>query len=196
MEHVELQLLGGVLYLLNKYFLFLMEECGSRNQDSFWFWKKWAWGVYLLGLPPWLAFFFWEQNWIFFCIEAGGVPAMLCGYINAWSREDAPRWLEKLAVVAVPIGIVFSLWDFGLSRWPTQILETAGSAGFLVGTYLIYKGKLVGYKWFAVMNIATGILVGIQGYWLLCIMQAASVILVVMAYRAKKKRITHEPCVV
>jgi len=191
LEYAELQLLGGGLYLLNKVFLLLMEKRGlGREDNAFWFWKKWAWGVYLLGLPPWLVFFYLEQNWIFFCIEAGGAPAMLCGFINSMSQRDAPRWLERIAIAAVPFGIALSLWDLGLSRWPTQLLEVAGSAGFLVGTYLLYKERLVGYRWFMLMNLATGILVGIQGYSILCGMQAASIGIIALAYRAKKQNLS------
>jgi hypothetical protein len=92
--------------------------------------------VYLLGLPPIVIMLCMKQNWIFAAIEIGGAPAMLCGLIAAFSRKDAPKWLDRLAVVAVPVGLALSLLDLGFSRPLTQGLEIGGSAGFLIGTYL------------------------------------------------------------
>lgn len=181
MEHIELQVLGGLLYLLNKVFLVFMEKARDRDGEAYWKWRRWAWIVYLLGLPPVLAMFYFKKNWIFGAIELGGSPAMLCGVIAAYSRKNAPAWLDRIALAAIPIGLALSLLDLGISRPTTQGLEILGSAGFLVGTYLLAKDDKRGYGWFFLMNAATAILFGVQGYYLFVPQQIVSVALVVWA---------------
>ena len=187
MEHLMLQIVGGTLYLLNKVFLNLMER-RRGDVEQFWFWRKLAWGVYLLGLPPIVWIFFLEKDWIFGSIEIGGAPAMMCGLIAAFSRKDAPSWLDKLALVAIPVGLILSAWDLGGINTGTQLLEIAGSGGFLVGTYLLAKDHESGYYWFMLMNVATGILLGIQGYYLFVPQQILSIFLIADAHRIRRSR--------
>ena len=193
MEHLGLQVIGGLLYLLNKVFLVFMERARDKDEESFWKWRKWTWIIYLAGLPPVLAMFYFKRNWIFGAIELGGAPAMLCGILAACSRKDAPKWLDRLALAAIPIGLALSLWDLGLSRPLTQGLEILGSAGFLIGTYLLAKDDRRGYNWFFLMNLATAILFGVQGYYLFVPQQAVSVILVLYARRIRSMS---QPCAV
>jgi len=186
LEHLTLQIVGGTLYLLNKIFLNLMER-RRGDVEQFWLWRKLAWAVYLLGLPPIVWIFFLERDWIFGTIELGGVPAMLCGLIAAFNRKGAPSWLDRLALVAIPVGLGLSVWDFGGITTSTQLLEIAGSAGFLIGTYLLAKDRQSGYYWFMLMNVATGILLGLQGYYLFVPQQIISIILIADAYRVRRR---------
>lgn len=146
-----------------------------------------AWGSYLLGLPPIAMIFFLEKDWIFGSIELGGAPAMLYGLIAAFSRKDAPQWLDRLALLAVPIGLGLSIWDLGSIGATTQLLEIAGSAGFLIGTYLLAKDRESGYYWFMLMNLTTGTLLYIQGYYLFVPQQIVSVFLIADAHRIRRK---------
>jgi hypothetical protein len=187
LEHLTLQIVGGTLYLLNKVFLNLMER-RRGNVEQFWLFRKLTWAVYLLGLPPIVAIFFIERDWIFGLVELGGAPAMLCGLIAAFNRKSAPKWLDRLAIAAVPVGFTLSVWDFGGITTLTQFLEILGSAGFLVGTYLLAKDRQSGYYWFLIMNVTTGVLLGIQGYYLFIPQQALSILLILDAYRVRKTR--------
>ena len=162
-------------------------ERKRKDADRFWFWRKMAWGSYLLGLPPIVAIFFLEKDWIFGSIELGGAPAMLCGLVAAFSRKDAPKWLDWLALGAVPVGLVLSVWDLGSFGSLTQLLEVAGSAGFLIGTYFLAKDREVGYYWFMLMNLTTGTLLYIQDYYLFVPQQILSVFLIVDAHRIRRK---------
>lgn len=186
MEHLALQLVGGSLYLLHKVFLDLMERARNRHEvELFWFWRKIAWAVYLLGLPAVVAIFFRERNWLFGCIELGGSPAMLCGLLTAWRRKDPPKWLDAIALAAIPVGLAWSLYDFGGITTQSQLLEVGGSAGFLIGTYLLSLDRESGYWWFMLMNVATGLLMYHQGYLLFVPQQAISMILIIDAYRIR-----------
>lgn len=157
--------------------------------EQFWFWRKWTWAVYLMGLPFIVWMFFLERDWIFASIEIGGIPAMLCGLVVAFRRKNAPNWLNYLAIIAIPIGLALSAWDFGgISLSPgTQLLEILGSAGFLVGTLLLAKDYQSGYYWFMLMNVSTGILLGIQGNYLMFPQQILSVALIYDAHRIRRR---------
>ena len=141
-----------------------------------------------MGLPPIVAIFFRERNWLFGVIEIGGAPAMLCGVIAAFRRRDAPQWLELLALAAIPVGLAISLYDFGGITTFTQLLEIAGSAGFLIGTYLLARDRESGYWWFTIMNIATGLLLYLEHYPLIVPQQILSVIIVLDARRIRRSR--------
>lgn len=187
MSRLALQLVGGTLYLLNKMFLDSMERARLRSERMFWLWRKLAWAVYLLGLPPIVAIFFRERNWLFGSIELGGAPSMLCGLIAAFAAKKAPAWLDRIALAAIPIGLGLSLYDFGGLRTFNQGLEVAGSAGFLIGTYLLAKDDERGYWWFMLMNLSTGWLLYREGYPLFVPQQALSVVFIVDAYRVRRR---------
>jgi hypothetical protein len=78
-----------------------------------------------------------------------------------------------------------SFLDFGGINTLNQWLEIAGSAGFLIGTYLLAHDNRRGYGWFFVMNAATAWLLGRQGYLLFVPQQILSVILVLYALRMR-----------
>ena len=189
MKHLGLQIVGGVLYLLNKVFLDLMERRRNHDEEAFWHWRRWAWIVYLVGLPPVVMILLLERDWILGAIEIGGLPAMLCGLVAAMSRKEAPKWLDRIALVAIPIGLTLSLLDHGGLASVTQLCEIGGSAGFLVGTYLLSKDRQSGYGWFMLMNVATGALLYLQNYVLFVPQQILSVVFIADAYRLRRARV-------
>ncbi len=184
MDSIALEdVLGGGLYLLNKLFLDIMERRKS-SVEAYWFWRKLAWIVYLLGLPPVLMIFYHEQDWLFGAVELGGTPAMFCGVIAAMSRKNAPAWLDRIALYAIPVGLAVTFLDF--RDWHTFALQFLGSAGFLIGTYELSKDRQSGYNWFLLMNTATGALLYVQGrpFWLL--QQILSIIFTFDARRVRR----------
>ena len=195
MSRTMLQLLGGGMYLLNKIFLDAMEHVRSKNEEDnknnakFWLLNQMAWAVYLLGLVPFVIIFFKERNWLFGAIELGGMPAMLCGLIAAIRKRDAPTWLAYLALLAIPAGLGYSLYDFGGITTLNQGLEIGGSAGFLIGTFLLSRGRQSGYLWFLLMNGATAYLMYIENYLLLVLGQILSIVFTVDAFRTRTEKV-------
>lgn len=187
-SELELAVVGGGLYLTNKALLNVMERRRRlTSAEPFWFWRRWAWSIYLMGLPPIVAVFLTKDNWVFAAIEVGGVPAMLCGLVTAMKRRDPPRWLHWIANCGLLIGICLSLGNLGLSRPVTQGLETLGGIGFLVGTIMLAKDKEKGYWWFLLMGVATGTLFYVQGDYVLAAMQAVSICVVLDSQRVKRR---------
>lgn len=185
LSRMELSLWGGGFYLLNKVFLNLMERARPNNVQAYWLFRQFAWIVYLIGLPFIVFMFFREKNWIFGMIELGGAPAMAYGILAAFSKKKGPAWLDHLALAAIPVGLVLSFLNFREAR--TFALEVLGSAGFLVGTYLLSKDRKGGYWWFTLMNLATGWLLYIENYPLFVPQQIFSVLLVLDAMRIRNR---------
>ncbi|MEK7164438.1 MAG: hypothetical protein AAB779_00665, partial [Patescibacteria group bacterium] len=146
--------------------------------------------VYLAGLPPWVTIFVGSRNWIAASVEASGAPAMLLGLIIALrgTTKKPPRWLDHLALICIPLGFSYSLYDFGGLNTLNQWLEIGLVAGFLVGTYLLAKERASGYLWYVLMHISCGWLMWIQDYPWLFIQQAASLVFIADAYRATRSR--------
>jgi len=186
-----LQWLGGGFYLLNKIFLSLSERARNRGDNATA--RKWriaSWVVYLVGLPPWVAIFVSHRNWIAASVEASGIPAMVLGLVIAFrgTTKDPPRWLDSLALVCIPMGFSYSLYDFGGLKSINQWLEIGLVVGFLVGTYLLAKERTEGYLWYVLMHVACAWLMWIQGYQWLFLQQAVSLVFIGDAYRMAKKR--------
>lgn len=186
-----LQLWGGLGYLLNKIFLWLSERTrnGGKNASA----RKWriaSWAICLLGLPPWVIIFVTCQNWIAASVETSGAPAMLLGLIIALrgTTQNPPRWLDRLALVCIPLGFGYSLYDFGGITTINQWLELGIVLGFLVGTYLLAKEKLGGYLWYLLMHVTCGWLMWIQGYPWLFLQQLVSLIFIMDAWRVARKQ--------
>jgi len=97
-------------------------------------------------------------------------------------------WLERLALICIPIGFAYSLYDFGGFNTLNQWLEIVLVAGFQVGTYLLAKERAVGYLWYMMMNISCGWLMWREDYQWLFLQQMASLLLVTDAYLMQKKR--------
>lgn len=189
--HEVLQWLGGGLYLLNKIFLSFAERASFHGADvTSRRWRIASWAVYLIGLPPWVIIFVSWRNWIAAAVEASGAPAMLLGLIIALrgTTQKTPRILHRLAVVCVPLGFAYSLWDFGGLSTLKQWLEIGLVLGFLIGTYQIAKLRPSGYLWFVLMHISCGWLMWIQGYSWLFIQQVVSLVFIADAYYMSHKR--------
>lgn len=189
--HQLLQLLAGGFYLLNKVFLSFSERSSSAgNGVKARRWRIAAWAVYLIGLPPWVIIFILRHNWIAASVEASGAPAMVLGLVIALQGKNKipPRWLDHLAVVCIPLGFAYSLYDFGGLNTINQWLEIALVIGFLIGTYLLAKERAGGYLWYVLMHISCGWLMWIQGYPWLFWQQVVSLGFIVDAYNTQRKR--------
>lgn len=183
--HALLQWLGGGFYLLNKIFFSFSERASLRgNERLARRWRIASWAVYLVGLPPWVIIFVSWRNWIAASVEASGAPAMFLGLVLALrgTAKDPPKWLDRLALVCVPLGFAVSLYDFGGLKTLNQWLEIGLTSGFLVGTYQLARDRASGYLWFVLMHVTCGWLMHIQGYpWLLA-QQVASLGFILDAY--------------
>ena len=183
MPTIFFQIWGGGFYLLNKIFFSRAERCTGDKQKA---WKANAWFVYLLGLPAILVLFYLKRNWIGFAIEGGSAASMVLGLVIAKRGiENAPKWLDYIALCCVIIGIGFSLYDFGGITTLNQVLELGMSVGFLLGVYLLAKENPNGYLWFMLMNVSTFFLMYIQDYYIMTVQQAISLGFVVDAYRTQ-----------
>ncbi|EGB14292.1 hypothetical protein DND132_1079 [Pseudodesulfovibrio mercurii] len=158
---IILQIWGGSCYLLNKIGFCGAERSSTPEGDRQW--RLWSWGIFLAGLPAWVAVFAMERNWIAASVEAGGSPAMLMGFIIALrGRGHEPRWLDLLARWSVVLGLGASLHDFGGITTLTQVFELCVAAGFLMGAYLSAKGSALGYLGFILGNLGCAALMGSQ----------------------------------
>ena len=201
MPHIGLQLWGGVFYLLNKIFLSLAERAGEKEPEKRTRWRIKAWTVYLVGLPAWVIIFVQERNWIAAALESSGAPSMLLGLTTDFkklndlkegkiSKEETAEglgWLDLLSVVAIILGLGYSLYDFGGLNTINQGLELAVATGFLFGTYLIAKDKISGYYWFMLMNLSNAVLMYVQSYPWLVLQQIISLCFVADALRSRRK---------
>jgi hypothetical protein len=190
---ILLEVLGALLYLLNKIFLDFMERCELNHYASaYWFWRKWAWDVYLLGSLFVIVFLvnLPKRALILASIEAGGIPSMLYGSVAARRKGKAPAWLDWLMVGGVFWGTGWSISYFRGLNSGTQLLELIGSLGFIVGLYLLAKNRFEGYFGFMVMNLATGLLFIAEHRWMFAVQQLVSIVFVLEAYWIAKG---HEP---
>lgn len=189
-----LQVVAGGCYLLNKVFLWFSERAKERCQlTRARRWRIASWAVYLCGLPLWIVIFIGWHNWIAASVEASGAPAMLLGLVTAWRgvTSSPPKWLtwlDRMALVCIPLGFAYSLYDFGGLTTINQGLEIGLVVGFLVGTYRLAKECSDGYLWYVLMHLSCGWLMWIQGYpWLLA-QQIASLAFIAAAYRVARRQ--------
>lgn len=187
-----LQCLGGGCYLLNKVCMSFSERQLQRGDtSSYRRYRIAAWCVYLIGLPPWVILFVQEKNWIAASVEACGLPAMVMGlWISLRHDEEAqvPPWIDRMALISIPVGIGYSLYDCGGFGQITQWLEILLVSGFLIGTYLLAKRRSAGYLWYVLMHVACGSLMYIQGYAWLGLQQLVSLLFILDAFLISKKR--------
>ena len=103
------------------------------------------------------------------------------------TTKNPPRWLDHFALVCIPLGFGYSLYDFGGITTIDQWLEIGLVLGFLVGTYLLAKEWASGYLWYVLMHVTCGWLMWIQGYPWLLLQQLVSLVFIVDAYRMTQK---------
>ncbi|MBT4376739.1 hypothetical protein HOD29_05170 [archaeon] len=162
----------------------------EKKKSEFSKWRTWSWIAYMIGLPAWAIIFVIEHNWIAAALEVGGLPAMILGLIIATKKTKTKiRWLEAITLLAIIIGISYSIYDFHGLNTITQFLELGIVAGFLLGTYLLAKNKGVGYICFMVMNSSNIALMAIEGYPLLVVQQVISLLVVIYAYISRRNKI-------
>jgi hypothetical protein len=189
MSHPILQIWGGVFYLLNKIFLAFAEKSEGRNPTDK-RWRIWAWVVYLIGTPPWVAIFVMKRNWIAAALEVGGIPAMILGLIIALrGKGKEPQWLHWIAIGAIALGLGYSLYDFGGFKTLNQTLELAIVSGLLVGTYLLAEEQPSGYLWFIFMCSANTVLMWRHQYPWLVAQQIVSLAFIGYAYYVQKQKV-------
>jgi len=186
------QFLGGGFYLLNKVFFSFSERARRKgDQVKARQWRIAAWAVYIIGLPPWVIIFIGERNWIAASVEASGVPAMAMGLVLALQsseKKTVPRWLDYLAAICVPLGFVYSLYDFHGLNTLKQWLEIGLVIGFLIGTYQLAKERPSGYLWYVLMHISCGCLMWIEDYPWLLLQQLISLGFIADAYLAQRQK--------
>ena len=104
------------------------------------------------------------------------------------TTRNKPRWLDRIALVCIPLGFAYSRYDFGGLNTINQWLEIGLVLGFLIGTYLLANDRASGYLWYVLMHLTCGWLMWIQGYPWLFLQQVVSLGFIVDAYRMTKKR--------
>ena len=187
MINFQLQIWGGIFYLLNKVFFAQAER--SKTIDDRKIWRIRSWIVYLTGLPAWVIVFISERNWIAAGVESGGAPAMLVGLIIAWRGHGAePKWLDNIAKLSVFVGLALSVYEFGGIISLSQFLELGIAAGFLMGTYMMAKDNSQGYLWLMLGNVSCASLMGMEGFYILMTQQLISLCFVTDAFWVRRNR--------
>lgn len=184
-----IQVIGGLCYLLNKVFFSWYERAKRKNNPTARRWRVWAWAVYIAGLPAWVYILIRWHNWIAASVEASGLPAMLLGLLTALRGKDSPpQILKQSARICIPLGLGYSLYDFGGLTTLNQWLEIGLVLGFLVGTYRLAGEHADGYLWFVLMHVTCGWLMWIQGYPWLFLQQIVSLGFIADAYATTQRR--------
>ncbi len=179
-----LQIWGGSCYLTNKMLFSLSEgRSGSRGKRG----RVAGWIVYLLGVPPWVIILLSQRNWIAASIEAGGIPAMVFGLVNALGdgkeiSRRGDRITSAVTYAFILLGLGGSLLDRGGLVSLSQFLEILVTAGFLLGSYLLAKRHAAGWLFFMLMNGSMGALMLLQGKPVLAMQQGISLGFVIYGY--------------
>lgn len=184
-----LQIWGGGLYLLNKMFFAFAEGRRETLQRKL---RITGWVVYLLGVPAWVIILVSKHDWIAAAIEAGGVPAMLFGLLNACRNTDTAGTVLDLVAAqftyaALCFGVAYSLYDYGGLSSGSQILEIGVMIGFLLGSYLLARKNTWGWLFFMLMNGNMASLMLLQHKPLLAIQQLVSLCFVIYGFTVALK---------
>ena len=184
-----LQAWGGGFYLCNKIFFALAEGKAPRAKRRF---RIWGWTVYILGVPAWVIILVGKHDWIAASIEAGGIPAMSFGLFNVYRNTAIPnKVFDFIASFAtylfLTLGVCYSLYDYGGITSISQLLELGVTFGFLIGSYLLAKNRLLGWPFFMLMNGSMGALMLIQHKPLLAVQQLVSLSFVVYGFSVALK---------
>ncbi|MCL2066935.1 MAG: multidrug transporter [Treponema sp.] len=186
-----LQIWGGTGYLLAKLLLAIAEGVDNGRK-----WRIVGWFSYLLGIPAWVILLVSKNNWVIAANDIGCIPSMILGIITAWKQNhQANKIYEKFVkfftVFMIIMGTSYSIYYFRGITTISQVLEILVIIGFLSGSYLLAKNNHNGWLLFALMCVSIVILMAIQGKTLLAIMQAISIIIVIIGYIRAKKRIKY-----
>jgi len=186
-NHLALQIWGGGFYTLNKFFLSKSERTvGDKRR----LWRIWSWIVYIVGVPAWAIIFIIERDWIATALQFGGTPSLFLGLaIAVRGKGETPKWLDRIAITTVAIGLCISVYDFGGINTLSQTLELLIVTSSLLGVYLIAKESASGYLWFLLTHTSSLALLGMQGYWILALQQIISFAFIFDAYRNQKRRL-------
>lgn len=179
-----LQVWGGGFYLSNKILLAIAE---GRPQKSKRLLRLAGWSIYVLGVPAWVIILISKQNWIAASIEVGGVPSMLLGIFNVYTRDEASsKVFDTIALgvtyVSLALGVSYSIYGHGGINTVTQLLEIGVMVGFLLGSYFLAKNLSFGWLFFMLMNGSMAILMFIQGKPILTIQQLFSLCFVIYGF--------------
>ena len=185
-----LQIWGGSFYLTNKICFALAE--GKRDRYRRRNLKLFGWAIYILGVPAWVAILIFKHDWIAASIEAGGLPAMLFGLFNVYTKSIHPnRTLDsitsRITYGFILLGVGYSLYDYGGIVSVPQVLEIGVMVGFLLGSYLLAKGNFNGWLFFMLMNASMGTLMLIQKKPVLAVQQGVSLCFVIYGLIAATK---------
>ena len=189
-----LQIWGGSFYLTNKICFALAE--GRQDHQKKRSLKLFGWFIYILGVPAWVTILIMKHNWIAASIEAGGLPAMLFGLLNVYTKNKKPNktfdYIVSLFTYgSILLGVGYSLYDFGGIVSISQVLEIGVMTGFLFGSYLLAKNNVNGWLFFMLMNGSMGTLMLIQNKPILMLQQGISLCFVVYGFivATKSKKI-------
>ena len=189
MMDLFLQAWGGGLYLLNKVFFALAEGRQEKTKRKL---RILGWAVYILGVPAWVIILVSKHDWIAASIEAGGVPAMLFGLLNACKNSGSPSkpldFITSLFTYsALLFGVGYSLYDYGGITSGSQVLEIGVMIGFLLGSYLLAKKNPYGWLFFMLMNVSMAALMFLQHKPMLSIQQLISLCFVIYGFSVAMK---------
>jgi hypothetical protein len=184
-----LQVWGGGLYLLNKVFFALAE---GKEEDTKRKLRIAGWIVYILGVPAWVIILISKHDWIAASIEAGGLPAMLFGLLNAYQHAASPnKHLDLITSLftyaSLVFGVGYSLYDYGGITSGSQVLEIGVMIGFLLGSYLLAKKNSYGWIFFMLMNVSMASLMLVQNKPLLSVQQLVSLCFVIYGFTVAVK---------
>jgi nicotinamide riboside transporter PnuC len=184
-----LQVWGGGLYLLNKVFFALAEGKTDRTKRKL---RIIGWAVYILGVPAWVIILVGKHDWIAASIEAGGLPAMLFGLLNACQKTGSPNKVfdviaSLFTYAALVFGVGYSLYDYGGITSSSQLLEIGVMIGFLLGSYLLARKNPSGWLFFMLMNTSMAALMFIQHKPLLSVQQLVSLCFVIYGFTVALK---------
>lgn len=188
-----LQVWGGGFYLLNKIFFAVAEGRAEATKRVL---RIAGWGVYILGVPAWVIILIAKHDWMAASIEAGGIPAMMFGLLNAYRGSASPnrqldRFIAAFTYSFLALGISYSLYDYGGLTALSQMLEIGVVIGFLLGSYLLAKKNRLGWLFFMLMNISTGTLMLLQDKNLLAAQQLLSLCFVIYGFLAASRFAKH-----
>ena len=177
-----LQIWGGLGYLLAKILLAIAE--GSSDSRK---WRIAGWFSYLIGIPAWVILLASKNSWIVAAIDLGSIPSMILGIVGAWKKgaqvnKAFDAFVKFFTFFMIMAGISYSIYFFhGITAF-SQVLEILITFGFLLGSYLLAKKNPSGWLLFALMCVCMGVLMFLQGKFLLIFQQGVSLIVVIVGY--------------